>query len=61
MIPFCKNFHQNITIPPDGTHVSITGSYVLDEDHERWAEIHPVTSIVPSPAENITFPKLSIL
>ena len=44
--PFCENFHQNINIPPGGTHVSITGSYVLDEEHDRWAEIHPVTSIV---------------
>ena len=44
--PFCENFHQNINIPPDGAHVSIIGSYVLDEEHDRWAEIHPVTSIV---------------
>jgi peptidoglycan/xylan/chitin deacetylase (PgdA/CDA1 family) len=44
--PFCENFHQNINIPPDGTHVTITGSYVLDEEHDKWAEIHPVTSIV---------------
>jgi peptidoglycan/xylan/chitin deacetylase (PgdA/CDA1 family) len=55
-IPFCKNFHQNINIPPDGTHVTLTGSYVLDEEHHRWAEIHPVTSIVPSPAKNFTLP-----
>jgi hypothetical protein len=53
VVPYCKNFHQNINLPPDGTHVAITGSYVLDEEHHRWAEIHPVTSIVPSPAENI--------
>jgi hypothetical protein len=53
-VPYCQNFHQNINIPPIGTHVTITGSYVLDEEHQRWAEIHPVTSIVPSPAENIT-------
>lgn len=44
--PFCENFHQNINIPAAGTHVSITGSYVLDEEHNKWAEIHPVTSIV---------------
>jgi hypothetical protein len=52
VIPFCKNFHQNINIPPVGTHVTITGSYVLDEEHQRWAEIHPVTSIVPSSTED---------
>jgi peptidoglycan/xylan/chitin deacetylase (PgdA/CDA1 family) len=57
--PFCENFHQNINIPPDGTHVSITGSYVLDEEQDKWAEIHPVTSIVnfgssssPSPSSS---------
>jgi len=55
-IPYCKDFHQNINIPPDGTHVTLTGSYVLDEDHHRWAEIHPVTSIVQSPAKNTTLP-----
>jgi hypothetical protein len=53
-IPFCNNYRQNIIIPSDGTHVTITGSYVLDEEHEGWAEIHPVSSIVPSSAENIT-------
>ena len=42
----CTNFHQNINIPPVGTHVSVTGSYVLDQDHGGWAEIHPVTSIL---------------
>jgi hypothetical protein len=61
VIPFCKNFHQNINIPPVDTYVTITGSYVLDEEHQRWAEIHPVTSIVPSPAENITSPSTSEL
>jgi hypothetical protein len=30
------------TIPAIGSHVSITGPYVLDEDHGGWAEIHPV-------------------
>jgi hypothetical protein len=59
-VPFCENFHQNINIPPDGTHVTITGSYVLDKEHDRWAEIHPVTSIVPSSTEdNATSPLTS--
>lgn len=43
----CANFHQNINIPPVGAHVTVTGSYVLDQDHGGWAEIHPVTSITP--------------
>jgi hypothetical protein len=44
-ISACQNFHQNIVIPPIGSHVNITGSYVLDKEHGNWAEIHPVTSI----------------
>ena len=54
-IPYCKDFHQNINIPPDGTHVSISGSYVLDEEHHRWAEIHPVTSIVDASSSANSF------
>lgn len=45
-IAACTNFHQNMHIPPVGTHVRVTGSYVLDQDHGGWAEIHPVTSIM---------------
>ena len=29
----CQNFHQNINIPPIGSHANITGSYVLDKEH----------------------------
>ena len=45
----CQDFHQNIEVPPVGTHVEITGSYVLDKEHGNWAEIHSVTSITPVP------------
>ena len=41
----CANFSQHIDIPPLGTHVRVTGSYVLDKQHGNWAEIHPVSSI----------------
>jgi hypothetical protein len=41
----CFRFHQNINIPPIGTHVKVTGSYVLDTWHGKWAEIHPATSM----------------
>jgi hypothetical protein len=44
-ISACQNFHQNIDIPPVGSHVRVTGSYVLDKEHGEWAEIHPVTTI----------------
>jgi hypothetical protein len=48
-IAACANFHQNINIPPVGTHVTVTGSYVHDLDHGGWSEIHPVTSITEAP------------
>jgi hypothetical protein len=48
-ISACQNFRQNISIPPIGSHVKITGTYVLDKEHGSWAEIHPVTSIAPMP------------
>ena len=45
----CQNFHQNIDISPVGSHVQVTGSYVLDKEHGEWAEIHPVTTMVKKP------------
>jgi hypothetical protein len=41
-----KDFHSPVRIPPDGQHVKILGSFVLDtEANHGWTEIHPVTSI----------------
>jgi hypothetical protein len=48
-ISACQDFHQNINIPPIGSHVQVTGSYVLDNQHDERAEIHPVTSISEIP------------
>jgi hypothetical protein len=48
-ISACQNFRQDIAIPPVGSHVQVTGSYVLDKEHGSWAEIHPVTSITNIP------------
>jgi len=42
----CANYSNRIEIPSIGTHVQVTGSYVLDTEHGSWAEIHPATSIV---------------
>jgi hypothetical protein len=44
-IEACQNFQQSLNIPPVGTHVTVTGSFVHDLDHGGWSEIHPVTSI----------------
>jgi len=43
--PACKNFSDSTGIPPVGTHVAITGSFVQDTNHSQWNEIHPVSSI----------------
>ena len=40
----CKGFSKFISVPRVGTHVTVTGSYVLDTEH-GWTEIHPVTKI----------------
>ena len=44
-IQSCQDFRYIINVPPVGTHVLVTGSYVLDLEHGSWAEIHPVTAI----------------
>lgn len=40
----CKGYSNNIKIPTVGDHVRVTGSYVNDS-HNDWAEIHPVSRI----------------
>jgi len=44
----CLNFHQDIDIPPVGSHVQVTGSYVKDKEHGEWTEIHPITTMAKS-------------
>jgi hypothetical protein len=36
-----------IPIPPVGTHVSATGAYVLDLQHQGLAELHPLFEMHP--------------
>lgn len=43
----CGGGVAQVPIPPIGTHVSATGSYVLDEAHGGWAELHPLFEIHP--------------
>jgi|SRR5579863_3748303 len=40
-----SSYHATVQIPPVGSHVRIVGSYVQDDNHAHWMEIHPVTSI----------------
>jgi len=40
----CVGYRNPIVIPPVGSHVSMTGAYVLDLDH-GWTEIHPLQEV----------------
>jgi hypothetical protein len=44
--PACSTFGDQTAIPPVGSHVAITGTFVQDTNHQRWNEIHPVSRIV---------------
>ena len=41
----CATFADHTTIPPVGTHVAITGTFVQEKNHKKWNEIHPVSKI----------------
>jgi hypothetical protein len=48
--PKTGTYLHHIPIPPDGSHVCITGSLVHDKNHppqypKGWAEIHPVSNL----------------
>jgi hypothetical protein len=47
----CQGYHNPLVLPTVGSHVVVTGPFVLDADH-GWNEIHPLESItvVPAPA-----------
>lgn len=44
----CANFTGTVPIPAIGTHVQVTGVYVLDSDH-GWMEIHPISVLTLAP------------
>jgi len=52
-VPACTGYQNPLTIPAVGTHVSVTGAWVLDLDH-GWQELHPVFAFngvgTPSPS-----------
>jgi hypothetical protein len=41
----CRGYKNPIVVPPVGSHISMTGSLVQDDNHAHWNEIHPVTAI----------------
>jgi hypothetical protein len=41
----CQSYKNLVKIPPVGSHVRITGTWVKDDNHAKWFEIHPVFSI----------------
>jgi hypothetical protein len=43
--PACAGFTDHTTIPPVGTHVAITGTFVQEKNHKQWNELHPVSRI----------------
>jgi hypothetical protein len=43
--PACAGFVDHTKIPPIGSHVAITGSFVTEKNHGKWNEIHPVSII----------------
>jgi hypothetical protein len=43
--PACASFSDHTAIPPVGSHVAITGSFVTEKNHGKWNEIHPVSTI----------------
>lgn len=41
----CRGYKSPVKLAPVGSHVRITGSWVMDDNHAKWNEIHPVSSI----------------
>ncbi len=37
--PACAGFTDHTTIPPVGTHVAITGTFVQEKNHAKWNQI----------------------
>lgn len=42
----CTGYENSVTIPPRYSYIRMTGTYVLDKQHNLWGEMHPITSIV---------------
>jgi hypothetical protein len=49
----CTGYTNPLPIPAVGTHIAVTGAWVLDIDH-GWMEIHPVSAFNAAPAPMTT-------
>lgn len=47
--PSCSAFNDRTAIPPIGSHVRMSGTFVQDNNHAKWNEIHPVSRIIVIP------------
>jgi len=47
--PACSTLSDHTAIPPVGTHVRMSGTFVQDTNHQRWNELHPVSRILVVP------------
>jgi hypothetical protein len=45
----CQGYHNPLVLPAAGSHVQVTGPFVLDSVH-GWNEIHPLESVTVMPA-----------
>lgn len=45
----CKGYKNTVKLAPVGSHVKMSGSWVTDDNHAHWMEIHPVSSIEAIP------------
>jgi hypothetical protein len=43
------SYHTPVILPAVGSHVRIVGSYVQDNNHAKWMEVHPVSTIEVAP------------
>jgi hypothetical protein len=41
----CAGYQNKVDLLPIGTHVCIDGTWVTDDNHAHWFEIHPVSAI----------------
>jgi len=48
----CQDFAGSVPVPPVGTRVRVTGTYVLDHNH-GWTEIHPVSVLTIRDAQQL--------